>query len=105
VNNGDKFGGAWPDSGSQLEKSLLFLLFEKDPFLGHSLAEHLVFGLEELNLPTQFILSASCQMEQKRRKPTCHELISLITDIEKSDDNLFALLQSAARAYQIAERA
>ena len=54
--------------------------------------QHLVFGLQEFNLPAQLILSTPCQIEKKRRKPTSHVMVSLDSKVRINDDNLFALL-------------
>jgi len=93
MDDRDQLRGIWANRCAQLEQQLSFLPLQKDPLLGHPSTEYFVFGLEQFNLSAQFVLSAPCQIEQKRRKPTCHAMAPYVIDeVEIDDDKLFALL-------------
>ena len=95
MDNRNQLMGSRTDGGTELEQSFFIFGLEKDTLLGNLSAEQFVFDLVEFDLPTQLIFCRPCQIEQKRRKPTCHELTPIVTDeVEKSDDKLFALLES-----------
>jgi hypothetical protein len=63
VDDGDQFRGTRTNGGAEFEEQLPFFPLEKDPLLGHSTAEHLVFGFEQLDLPAQFVFCTPCQIE------------------------------------------
>jgi len=54
----------------QLEHPLFHLLLEEISFLGNTLSEHLVLGIQEFDLPSQFVLSTPCELKEKRRQLT-----------------------------------
>jgi len=100
MDDRDQLRGPRPYGSAQLEQPLSFLSLQKDPLLGHSSSEHFVFSLEQFNVPAQFILRTSCQIEQKRRKPTCHAMAPCVIEVEQ----LFAPLESTVqRAFYPAE--
>ncbi len=95
MDNDNRFVGTGAEFCSQLEQSFFLLLLQEDPLFGNQLASHHELFFEDLILSAQFVFRVPCKIEQKRRKPTCHERIPIVTDeVEKSDDNLFTPLQS-----------
>jgi hypothetical protein len=93
MDEDDRFVGVGSKFRSELEQSFFLLLLEKDPLLGDQCTSDDKLLLEQLILPPQFILCTSCQIEEKRRKPTCHEQSLSVTDAsEMMGDKLSAPL-------------
>lgn len=93
MDENDRLVGVGSKFRSELEQSFFLLLLEKDPLLGDQRTSDDQLLLEQLILPPQFILCTSCQIEEKRRKPTCHEQSLSVTDAsEMMGDKLSAPL-------------
>jgi hypothetical protein len=91
MDENDRFVGVGSKFRSELEQSFFLLLLEKDPLLGDQCTSDDKLLLEQLILPPQFILCTPCQIEEKRRKPTCHEQSLSVTDAsEMMGDKFFA---------------
>jgi hypothetical protein len=80
MDENDRLVGVGSKFRSELEQSLFLLVLEKDPLLGDQRTSYHQLLLEQLILPPQFIFCTSCKIEEKRRKPTCHEQSLSVTD-------------------------